>query len=432
MTITSDIAALGADHHWDFDGDSLDQIGAVNGTDISVIYTDGAITREQTNCMTTDALTDRVTLATTTEINNSAQARKAVMGWFETTAFQAPPTRIYGEGNQTTAFQFCMGFGNNLIFECIEPTNFPLGLQVYGPPLVPNRVYHLCGIFLGNTQGNEVKLFVDGVEQFNADPANRAPGTASLDARGVAEFADPVGTTGLGGGVILQQAPRNGRYQHWATWGDEVDADLTDSEIRVTMFERGALAEETISTGTIGAMQTALDALTVANPNAACNVEIEAVTGGGDFTLTSDLTFDALASIHFRYNGTADMLTIINVSGGDASIGAAPFGTGNIVIATRQTLTITVRDLVTNAAIAGARCYIEAAAGGDLPVGTEILNDITNGSGIITVIHDFTNDQPIVGRVRISTTSPRYKTGVIGGPLTSTALNQTVLLVRDD
>ncbi len=431
MTAQSDITTLGADHLYDFDGDSLDGIGSVNGTNTGVIFTDSAIALDATNCMTVNGLTDRVSLATTTEINNSAQARKAVSGWFMTTAFQAPPTRIYGEGTQTTAFQFCMGFGNNLIFECIEPTNFPTGLQIYGPPMVPDRAYHICGIFLGNAQGNEIKLFVDGVEQTNADPTDRQPDTASLDARGVAEFGDPVGTTGLGGGIVLQQAARDGRYQHWATWGDEADADLTDAEVRETLFERAALADNTVSAGTEGAMQTALDALATAQGDAACNIDIEAVTGGGDFTLTTDKTFDPLSSLHYRYNGTADTLTLVNISGGDASIVAAPFG-GTIVLATRQTLTVTVLDAATKTAISGARVYIEADTGGDLTAGTEIMNTTTNGSGVATATFDYTNDQPIIGRVRKGSSSTYYKTAAIGGPLGATALDATVLMVPDE
>jgi hypothetical protein len=431
MAYRDDIANLGADHHWDFDGDSLDQIGSVNGTNTGVIFTDGNIALDSTNCMTTNGLTDRVTLATTTNINNSAQQRKAVCGWYETTGFQAPPSIIYGEGDNVTNFQIVFGFGNNVMFEVTEPTNFPSGLQVYGPALVPNRVYHLCAIFLGNTQGNEVKFFVDGVEQSLADPTDRQPDTADLNSRGIATFGDPSGTVGIGGAIVLQQAARDGRYQHWATWGDEADADLTDTEVRETLFERGALAENTISSGTESAMQTSLDALTVAQGNAACNVEIEAVTGGGDFTLTSDLTFDPLSSLHFRYNGTADTLTLVNVSGGDASIVSAPFG-GTIVLANRQTLTVTVLDNNTGSAISGARVYIEADTGGDLTAGTVIMNTTTNGSGVATATFDYTNDQPIIGRVRKGSASTFYKTNAIPGPLTSVPLDVTVLMIPDE
>ena len=88
----------------------------------------------------------------------------------------------------------------------------------------------------------KLNRFVDGIEQLNADPLDRQPDTASLDARGIPEFGDPVGTSGLGGGVVIQQAARNGRYQHWASWGDTAAANLSDSDARVELFEKGALS----------------------------------------------------------------------------------------------------------------------------------------------------------------------------------------------
>jgi len=433
MAYSDDIAALGADHHWDFDGDSLDQIGSVNGTDTSILYTSAAIALDATNCMETNATGDRVALATTTDINNSAQARKAVAGWFSTTAIQPPPKRIYGEGNNTTCFQFVMGFGNYMMFECTEPTNFATGLQVFGPAAVPDRVYHLCGIFSGSAYDNEVKFFVDGIEMTDADPVNRQPGTASLDARGVPEFADPAGTVGVGGNIVILNASINGKYNHWVSWGDEADALLTDSEVRVTLFERGAKATSTLSTGTESVMQTALDALGPSRSNECLGVDINVVSGGGDFILTSDQVFDDLTSMHFRYNGTADTLTLVNVSGGNATAAksGAPYG-GTLVIATRQTLTVTVLNASTKAVVVGARVYIEADTGGDLTAGTEIMNTTTNGSGIATAIFDYTNSQPIIGRVRKGSASTYYKTAPIPGPLTSAPLNATILVVEDE
>lgn len=430
MAYRDDIAALGADHHWDFDGDSLDQIGSANGTDSSITYSAVPIALDSTLVAVVNALTDRCTIATTTDINNSAQTRKAVCGWFRTTAFQQPPTRIYGEGDNVTVFQLCMGFGNQLIFEVAEPTNFPEGLQVYGPAIVPARNYHFCMIFLGSAQGNEIKLFVDGIEQFDASPVDRQPDTASLDARGIATFGDPSGNSGLGGEVVLQQAARNARYSHWATWGDEADADLTDAEIRETLFERGALADAVVSSGTESAMQTALDALPTAQPNSALNVDIEALSGDGDLTLTTDLTFDELSSLHFRYLGT-DTLTLVNVSGGNATIVSAPFG-GTLILATRQTLRITVLDSVTGNPIANARVLIQADAGGDLAEGTSIMNTATNGSGVATTSFDYTTDQPVVSRVRQGSTAPFYKASPVVSILTSTPLDTTVLMAADE
>lgn len=434
MTAQTDITNLGADHLYDFDGDSLDGIGSVNGTNSGVIFSDSAIALDATNCMTVNGLTDRVTLATTTEINNSAQQRKAVVGWYETTGFQAPPTRIYGEGNETTNFQIVMGFGNQLMFEVAEPTNFPEGLQVYGPSLQPDRAYHIAAIFLGNTQGNEVKLFVDGIEQVLASPLDRQPNTADLNSRGAAEFGDPSGTVGIGGGVVLQQAARNGKYQHWATWGDEADADLTDSEVRVTLFERQSLAESSVTSTTESGAQTAYDALADARGDSPLSIEVDAITGNADFTITSDKTFDDACSMHVRYNGTAGTLTLVNTGAGNATptLCGAPFG-GSIVVANRQTLTVTALDADTKLPIEGARVYFEADTGGDLPAGTVIMNELTNSSGVATTTFDYTNDQPIRrNRVRKGSSSPYYKTATVPGPLTATPLNITALMAPDE
>jgi hypothetical protein len=430
MTGQADIIALGAEHLWDFDGDALDGIGAVDGTNSGCIFTNTAISLDATNCMTTDGLTDSVTLATTTDINNSSQGRKAFGGWYRTTAFQAPPSVIYGEGDELTNFQMVFGFGNNVMFEVTEPVNFATGLQVYGPALVPGRSYHLLAIYLSSGFGNEVKFFVDGIEMFDASPTDRAPDTGGLDARAAGGFGDPAGTVGIGGGVVIQQAARNGRYNMWASWDDTANAELTDTDIRVTLFEKQAIASSTVTTATVGTMQTSLDGLTTAQVDRPCCIDIQPVTGGGDFTLTSDKTFDPLASIHYRYNGSADTLTIVNTGAGAATIGSAPYG-GNIVIANRQTLTITVLDNNTGAVVVGARVYIQADTGGDLTPGTVIMNTVTNGSGVATATFDFTNDQPIIGRIRQGSTPPLYKTNSIAGPLTANPLDATILMLPD-
>jgi len=168
MAYGTDIDNLGADHRWAFDGDSTDAIGSVDGTDSSVIYTSVAICKDTTNCMETDAIDDRVSIPTTTEINNSAQARKTVCGWYAATAIQNPPKNIYGEGDATQAFRFILGWGNYLMFEVDDP-NFTI--QVFGDtPLAINRPYHMCMIFEGSGYANEVRAYLDGVKQLNAEP----------------------------------------------------------------------------------------------------------------------------------------------------------------------------------------------------------------------------------------------------------------------
>ncbi len=338
-TYSDFLAALGADHHWDFDGDSLDQIGSVNGTNTSISFAASAIAEDATNCAETNATGDRVALATTTNINNSAQERKCVMGTFMTTAVQPPPKRIYGEGNNTTCFQLVMWVGNFTMFEATEPTNFPDGLQVYGPRAELNRAYHFTMIFEGNNYGNEIRFYVDGVEMVDADPADRQPDTASLDARGVAEFADPAGTVGVGGNVVLLNAPVNGRYNHWATWGDKAEAVLTDAQAREA-FEKSCLANQTISTGTESAMQTALDAIdNEEKGNHPCCIRIEGNTGDTDFTLEGKgITYDSRASIHVQYTGTATLTWRDNIDSNTTIFSTIRGGT--IVVERETSLTL--------------------------------------------------------------------------------------------
>ena len=430
MAYGSDIDALGNSHRYILSANANDSVGAANGTNSGGVFTGTQICEDTTNSYQTNSVNDRITLPTTTTINNSAQTRKAVCGWFMASAIQNPPKNIYGEGDATQAFRFVLGWGNYLVFE-VDSASFTI--QVFGDvPLAANRPYHLCAVFEGSGYSNEFRAYLDGVEQLRAEPTNRQPGATTLPARTVGEFGDPAGTVGVGGVAVVILAPINGHYSQWAMF-DGANAVLTDTEVRETLFERGALAQSTVSTGTESAMQIALDALTVFRANEALDVEVEAVTGGGDFTLTSDLVFDDLTSMHFRYNGTADELTIVNVSGGNATQAksGAPFG-GTIVVKDRQTLTVTVLDATTKTAISGARVYIEADTGGPETAGTVIMNTTTNVSGVATATYDFNSDQPIIGRVRKGSASTYYKTAPIGGPLTSTPLDVTVLMVVDE
>jgi len=423
-----DILALGANHHWDFDGDSLDQIGTVNGTDSGTIYTLAAIAEDATFCMATNGLADQVSMPTTTDINNSAQTRKIVCGWLRSTGLQEPPTNIYNEGNETTGFRIVLFMGNTLMFEVVEPTNFTLQL-IADNVIEVGRNYHICAVFYGSGFANTAALFIDGVQQILAIPDPATPGTASLDARGVAEFGDTSGTVGLGGVVVNQRAGRNSRYNHWATFNNKT---LTVTQIREELFEKGALPTSTISAGTEAAMQTALDAFANTAPsNEALDFRVETVTGDGDISLDSDnITHNALSSIHVQYMGTGT-LTWRNTNGSNASIGSTPNG-GTIVFVAPQTLTVNVKDASDSSLVQNARVYIEADSGGPLAAGTVILNTLTNASGIANIAFDYSADQPIIGRVRKGTSSTRYKTGTITGPLTSTALNISILLVRDE
>ena len=436
MAYTDDIANLGADHHWDFDGNSNDNIGSANGTNTSIAFTASAIAEDATNSASMNGRGDRISIPTTTTINNSAQARKAVCGWFMVDDVELPHCRIYGEGTQTTNFQFILFAGNSVMLEVRDGATWQI--QIYSDiVLAADRSYHLCGIVEGNGHGNEVRFYIDGVEQLNADPTDRQPDDASLASRGVAEFGDPAGTVGLNGVALLMNSPGDnvatnqvitGHYQHWAAWGDEADAILTDTEVRETLFERGALADVTITTDTEANMQTDIDTYAdTLRADAPLCIEVEAVTGGGDFTLDLDnITFDPLASCHIRYNGTAGTLTIRNTNGANCSIVAAPFG-GTINVVTEVTVKVTVQDASDGSDIQSARVLLETDPGG-----TDIIDTTTDVNGEAEVTFDYSADQAVTGKVRKGSVSPLYKATTFAGTITSGGFDQTVLLVTDE
>lgn len=432
MAYRDDIIALGPSHVYPFDGNNgTDIVGAETATLVGTASST-VLTEDASNSISTNGTTDSVDFPITDDINNATDDRFALCGWFLTDRINPPPKVIYADGGATSSVKFIMAFGNNLMLECEGTTGTPFIVQVYGPALQPNRAYHLAAVFESDVFGNQARLYVDGVEYTEAEPAGAAPGEALGVTRGQAALGSPVSALSEVGNLsVTLGAPVNGQFQFWAFWGDNADAQLTTTEIREELFEKGALPGVTISSDTEANMQTALDAIaSSARPDEPLNIRVEAVSGGGNLTLTADaITHDALASIHVQYTGT-DTLTWRNSNGSNASIGSTPNG-GSIVFVTPQTLTVTVQDLVDSSVIEGARVYLTAGAGGPLPEGTVLMNEVTNASGVATVAFDYTADQPFTGRVRKGSSSPYYKTGPVAGTLGATALDTTVLLIGD-
>jgi len=141
--------------------------------------------------------------------------------------------------------------------------------------------------FEGDAYSDEIRFFIDGVQQTIEIPDPPVIGVNDIGARGQAQMGDPSGASGVGGSTLLLQAANESSYQYWAAFSG-ADAVLTETEVRETLFEKGALADFTVSTGTEASMQSALNAITSSQGNSPCCIEIEAVSGGGDFTLTSD------------------------------------------------------------------------------------------------------------------------------------------------
>jgi hypothetical protein len=425
-----DIANLNADHHWPFDGDLLDAIGSENGSGTGVSY-GVAIAEDSTNSVLLNATTDQVSVADNAEMNFGAKYARIVCGWFMVTAFQSPPKYIYGEGETDDSFHFVMFLGNQIMLELtIGGTN---NMQIFADrALQPNRAYHLTARFSGNAYDNELSLFLDGVKQTDAIPVDREPDVATFEPDTNIEFGASYTTQRIGNQTIEVNACVNSNYAHWASWHDADAEAVTETDIRETLFEKGALPDTTISSGTQSAMQTSLDALAdTERDDAPLCIRVEAVTGDGDVELEADnITFDPLASIHVQYMGTGT-LTWKSTNGGSASIGSTPNG-GTIVFVTEVTLTINVKALVGGAAVNGARVYIEAAAGGSLTAGDLILSTTTNASGVATTTFDYSSNQPVLIRIRQGSSSPYYIGQSVTATIRSTGLNQTFLLVSDE
>lgn len=158
--------------------------------------------------------------------------------------------------------------------------------------------------------------------------------------------------------------------------------------------------------------------------------------GGSTITLTGNTwtSFGADGSTGAALLFTAGSGTVtVNIVGGDIPTYKATGMTINFVNA--KTVRVTVKDVATDAAIENARVLVEAATGGDLSVGTDILTGLTNASGIIqTTTFNYTSDQPVTGVARRGSTAygTLYKQGSISGTISSSGLDLTVLLSSDE
>ena len=333
MAYRDDIIALGVNHVWHCVGNLNDIVGTLNFTNSGGAFSGPQICEDAATSYVTNGTADTATAASDPSVQDVTVDFCYAL-WFQTTAIQQPPCRIFGDGGQTVNNSFFHGFGNSIVAEAdCDPDVIQVGSST---ALEANRPYHLTLVFrdIGGGSG-QLEFFLDGVSQGTADVAD-----VSSAARGGFRIGGVTNTTSytIGGSAFQLVSPVNGYYSMIKTL---VGADLpTNTEIREELFEKGALPGVTISSDTQVNMQSALDALaSSARPNEVLNIRVEAVTGDGDLQLTADnITHDALASIHVQYMGSGT-LTWINNNGSNASIGSAPNG-GAITFITPAVLTI--------------------------------------------------------------------------------------------
>jgi hypothetical protein len=133
------------------------------------------------------------------------------------------------------------------------------------------------------------------------------------------------------------------------------------------------------------------------------------------------------------YNDSGGAVTL-NISGGGSTPTVRNGAGASTTVNNSVTVKVTVRDANTSAVIENARVLIEADSGGDLTAGTDILTGLTNASGVLqTTSFNYTNPQPVTGRVRRATVGygALYKTSPVSGTITSSGLDLTILLIPD-
>lgn len=164
-------------------------------------------------------------------------------------------------------------------------------------------------------------------------------------------------------------------------------------------------------------------------------------TRSGSTIDTRDLNvvIDPLASAPFDLTGTTITIRTALFVGNIETTGTVTLlndatVTGSITDSsgTLVPVSVTVRDAETNNLVDDARVYILAAAGGDLPINTIIMNAPTDTSGVARISQIITSDQPVVGRVRKASGSPFFRTSQISGVISNSGLTLDVLMIRDE
>lgn len=172
------------------------------------------------------------------------------------------------------------------------------------------------------------------------------------------------------------------------------------------------------------------------------NCEFIQTRNGACFSLVAGATytFNNLTFTDYGSTGTASAAlqctgvgtVTVNINGGNIPTTYTPNG-ASFVFVNAKTVRVTVKDAVTLNPIQGVRVLLEAAAGGPLAAGTDILSGLTNVSGVIEdTVFNYTADQPVTGRARKGTTSPLYQQGSITGTITTNGFDTTILLISDE
>jgi len=150
-------------------------------------------------------------------------------------------------------------------------------------------------------------------------------------------------------------------------------------------------------------------------------------------------TFTGLTFTGFGADGT-DTAAVYNDSGGAVTINIAGGGNTPTVrngasasTTVQSSVSVTVTAITaTGTPIQNARVFLETSPGGvDIFDGSDGTS-LTDSNGEVTTSYSGTTPVSVTGRVRKSSSSPFYKTGIISGQITSSGFSSTIVMVLDE
>ena len=348
------------------------------------------------------------------DMNGGTVNERTFCGWIMLGGIQKSVSAIYKEGGGVQNLAFIVSLGNTLTAQMADSVSGN-NVQAFGDfKLTPNRPYHICYRYSYTESPKEFRLYVDGEEQTATD-GNPITGTSFSSHSGDCIWGDPDANLETGGTDISYAGQLDCYYAAWAHWAaadnsGNVPLDKT-TEIRDKLFRRGALPNETITSGTPAAMQTQLDALADTEiPDWPLGIRVEMATGSSDLELEADnITFSSRCTLELEWQGTG-VLTWVQRNGSslDTSKIYASLG-GTVTIVNSVPVVVTVKDVATGGVIEGARVLLTSDTGGSLPYQASVT--ITRSSTTATVTHT-THGFSTGQKVLISGASQYEYTGV--------------------
>lgn len=399
---------LNPDHHWTFNNTYNDEINGNSANAVQTgtpsFQTSPLLTRGTTHSLEIDGTTagEHTEATNSVYMNTVALSRRWMGGWIELDRIFQPPSVLYEEGAQINNLAFVVGWGNVLMAQAADTGDDYV--QAYSNfKLAVNRPYHILFKFSASGYDSEFRLYIDGVLQTSTSGNPWTPN--DIDGHtGDITWGFSGDNLEVGGTDVAFVSPKKCYYSHWATWSSVALTPTTD--IRVDLFEKGALADITLTAGTESTIQTSLNTyFNTTRPDAPLAIKIPDSTSGNFKLFADNIIFNDRVSIQIQYTGN-NTLTWVNAGTSNLiSSKVSKISGGTVTIIETATITFIVSDNSNNI-IPGARVAVYKDSDDTL-----IINDTTDENGQMQYIRfEYTTDTDIYFRVRRSSNPASFTT----------------------